>query len=96
MIGYFTVNSQLYLGQSWYAGEVNHAEDTITEAEARIADYSRGTVITIYYDASNPDNNAVFKGVHLIHFVFQFIGVVFLGWAVVALPRMKPTTTTIP
>lgn len=81
----FTVNSQLYLGTSWYAGEVNSAEDTIAEAEARIADYPPGTVITIYYDSSNPDNNTVFKGVHLIHFVFQFIGIVFLGWALVSI-----------
>ena len=81
----FTVDSQLYLGTEWYAGEVNSAEDTIAEAEARIANYSRGTVITIYYDAANPENCAVFKGVHLIHFVFQFIGIMFLGWAVISI-----------
>ena len=81
----FTINSQLYLGDSWYAGGVNSAEDTIAEAETRIANYSRGTVITIYYDAANPDSNAVFSGVHLIHFVFQFIGIVFLGWAVLSI-----------
>ena len=81
----FTINSQLYLGDSWYAGGVNSAEDTIADAEARIANYSRGTVITIYYDAANPDSSAVFKGVHLIHFVFQFIGIMFLGWAVISI-----------
>ena len=81
----FTVNSQLYIGNSFYAGGVNSARETIAEADEIIAPHSPGAVITIYYDVNNPDNNAVFKGVHLEHYVFQFIGLAFLGWGVISI-----------